>query len=343
MCDGAARIAASVIVFVSAAVFCLGCAGETQSPYHLDHLLTLADVQARGTHNSYHLEPADLVDPSHAYSHLPLASQLAEQGVRQFELDLHLRTDQGFEVFHLPSGVDQETTCRRFVDCLDAIEAWSSANRWHVPVLIWLEPKDLDLDWAEPDLEEFVGRYDGLEAEILSVFDPSRIITPDEVRAGHDSLSEAVASKGWPPLGNLRGRVLFALLDSEEHREAYLEWAPDLAGSLIFISADDSSDPNAGIFKINNAQTGGEQVRALVEAGYLVTSNADGVEQSDENNAARRDASLAAGVHYLSSDFPGAVEDGYWLEIAGGVPARCNPVHAPDACVPREVENLSGD
>lgn len=320
----------------------LMCAcGDGQPRYPLDDTLRLNHLQARGTHNSYHLEPANPVDPSHRYSHLPLGLQLAEQGVRQFELDLHLRTGKGFQVFHLPGGVDAETTCLQFIDCLEEIRAWSDANPDHLPVMIWLEPKDLDLDWAEPDLEEFVGRYDGLRAEILSVFEPGRILTPDEVRGDHPDLPTAIAADGWPTLGQTRGRVLFALLDSTEHRTAYTASAPNLEGRLMFVDADGPEDPAAAVFKINNPLADADEIRSLVAAGFLVISNADGVDATDEQNRERRDAGLSAGVHYLSSDIPAPVEGrDYWLEIPGGTPARCNPVAAPQGCTPQALEDL---
>ena len=70
--------------------------------YPLDDVLTLSDVQAKGTHNSYHMEPDFAFDASHEYTHLPLDEQLSEQGVRQFEIDLHYHVDEGFQVFHIP-------------------------------------------------------------------------------------------------------------------------------------------------------------------------------------------------------------------------------------------------
>ena len=51
--------------------------------------------------------------------------------------------------------------------------------------------------------------------------------------------------------------------------------------------------------------------------------------------------SLAAGAHYLSSDFPAQVKgSGYWCELPGGAPARCNPVAAAAGCTAKEIEAL---
>ncbi|MDP6933271.1 MAG: Ca2+-dependent phosphoinositide-specific phospholipase C, partial [Myxococcota bacterium] len=181
------------------AVWLTGCAGDVsdtarENPYSMDDLLTLSHVQAKGTHNSYHLEPAEPVFDEHRYSHGTLTEQLCEQGVRQLELDIHLRQDEVFEVFHLPV-IDEESTCTRLVDCLEEIEAWSGSHPWHLPLLVWLEPKDEDLDPLVESLQSIVGHYDELEDLIVSVWGPDRIVTPDEVRGSHDTLPEAVREK----------------------------------------------------------------------------------------------------------------------------------------------------
>lgn len=305
----------------------------------LDDLLRLEDLQAKGSHNSYHIEPASPVDDSHRYTHATLATQLEEQGVRQFELDLHYRSGEGFEVFHLPY-VDEETTCRRFVDCMAEIRAWSDENNCHMPLLIWLEPKD-EADDLDRTLEPISEHYEDLESEILSVWPSDRILWPDELRRSHDTLPEAIAAEGWPTLGELRGRVIFAMLDSGEHREAYTSDAPNLAGRLLFVDSDDPSDSYAAVFKINNAQNDAEEVRGLLEAGFVITSNVDGADRSDDENRDRSSASLEAGSNYLSTDYPApATGRRYWFRIPDGSPARCNPLVAPGDCLSEHIESL---
>lgn len=317
------------------AILVSGCGDR----YPFDDVLRLNHVQARGTHNSYHLQPEQLFDASHAYSHAPLDVQLGAQGVRQLELDLHLSVRGHLEVFHLPGGIDEETTCRRFIRCLETVRSWSDAHPEHLPIVIWLEPKDEALDWADDRYDMLLDRYDLIEAEILAVWSRPRLITPDRVRGSFATLREAVLTQGWPTLGEVRGQVLFALLDRGTHREAYRRGAPDLRDRLLFIDTSDAEDPEAAIFKINNAGQDAERVEALARAGFLITSNADGPEQPDEANAARRDGALAAGAHFLSSDYP-APGEGYWLEIPGGSPARCHPHTAPPECRPERLEQL---
>lgn len=310
------------------------------SPYPLDDVLRLNHVQAKGTHNSYHIEPEHPLDPSHRYSHAPLDVQLENHGVRQFELDIHYRRGVGFEVFHIPL-IDEDTTCRLFADCLRTIKEWSDHNPWHLPIAVWIEPKD-EQAGLDAELQPLTGKFGDLEEEILSVWPRERLLVPDDVRGLHPDLPSALRSDGWPTLGRLRGKAIFALLDRERHRDEYTEGAANLAGRVMFVAADSEKDPFAGFFKINNAQQEAERVRRVVEAGFIVTSNVDGPTNSDEHNQAKLDASLAAGIHFGSSDFPAKVDGrGYWFDLPGGAPARCNPVFPVEACGAEDIETLS--
>lgn len=316
-----------------------GDKGAGPSPYDRDDVLRLNHVQAKGTHNSYHLEPVNPLDDSHRYSHANLDAQLSLHGVRQFELDLHYRENEGFEVFHLPI-LDELSTCRRFVECLALVKSWSDAHHWHMPILIWLEPKD-DADILDETLLGFLDRYDELEAEILSVFPRPRILTPDDVRGDYDDLPSALAAEGWPTLGALRGRVIFSLLDGGEHRDSYTAAAPNLADRLMFVGASSPTDPFAAMFKVNDARGEADRVRELVAAGFIVTSNVDGASGDATDNADKLAASLAAGIHYGSSDYPAPVDGyAYWFDLPDGAPARCNPIYPADACAAVDIEKL---
>lgn len=334
------KLLKSGIVFLGTTLTWLAGCAPGGVRYPRDDLLGLEDVQAKGTHNSYHVAPDDPVDESHRYTHVPLGVQLAEQGVRQFELDVHLRAGEGFEVFHLPAGVDQGSTCRRLVDCLGGIKDWSDRHPDHVPIVIWLEPKDEDLDWIDETLLPIEGHYGELEAAILSVWPAERILQPDEVRGGYATLPEAIAAGGWPRLGALRGKVVFALLDSATHREAYTRDAPALQGKLLFVDASEAADPYAAMFKIDDARADGGRIRELVEAGFVVTCNADGAGATDRDNQARLEASLASGANFISTDFPAPVDDrAYWFDLPAGTPARCNP-HTTKTCTSADIESL---
>src|SRR5262249_27632861 len=148
------------------------------------------------------------------YTHCPLGEQFSRLGIRQIELDVFadprgglfaepsLRTvlrnrgkdpgpdpdtegrlrKPGLKVLHV-QDVDIRTHASTFVDALKQVRAWSRANPRHVPILILVELKD-EAIFGLPTQPVKFGRaeLDGVDAEILSVFDREQILTPDRVR-----------------------------------------------------------------------------------------------------------------------------------------------------------------
>ena len=296
----------------------------------LDDVLRLNHLQAKGTHNSYHLRPA-IVGPDWDYSQAPLDEQLESQGVRALELDIRWDHRCGrFRVFHLPI-LDARSTCDLFTDCLAIVRRWSDAHPSHHPLFLQIEPKDA---WDAPTTEL---RLTAMETEILSVFPRDLVITPDEVRGGAASLPEAIRTQGWPTLGVSRGRVLFFIDRSDALRDVYTHGGRDLAGRLAFIDSA-MGDPFAGVMVLNNAS--GTNVPAAVRAGYLVR-----VFSWTAGNAvldpAVTAAGLAAGAHILSTDFPGMARGGVeGVRIPDGTPSRCNVLTAPAGCTSAAIESL---
>lgn len=303
-----------------------------------DDTLPLTAVQALGTHNSTHIEPETPLDDSHRYTQPPLPAQLDVHGVRQFELDLHYREGEGFEVFHLPV-IDEVTTCRELTTCLMQLKLWSDAHPCHLPLMVWMEPKDQEMDALIEGLLPLIDRFDELEDEILSIWPRERVFTPDDLRGDAATLPEAIADHGWPALGDLRGKVIFSMLDSGDHRAAYLEGSEVLAGRLLFVDASTPADPFAATFKIDDALEDGEALRARVTEGFLVTSNGD---SASDTSGVRFAATVAAGAHYIATDRL-QPNEGAPAAIPGGAPAACNPVSAPAGCTPQGVEDLSPD
>ena len=113
------------------------------------------------------------------YSHAPLDVQL-DRGVRSFELDLHWSA-AGWEVFHLPL-IDNQTSCRRFLEALQTVRRWSDAHPGHAPISFLLELKEegllLDAKLKRPD----AAALDQIDKEIRTAFPADRLLTPDEVR-----------------------------------------------------------------------------------------------------------------------------------------------------------------
>ncbi len=303
------------------------------SDHDQDDRLRLNHLQARSTHNSYHIEPeGNSLDDWH-YTHLPLDQQLEIQGVRHFELDLRLNAElEVFEVYHLVL-IDEETTCRLLTDCLATLRGWSDLHCSHHPIVVQLELKD-----SQPaDVEAYFAK---LHAALLAAWPVERIITPDAVRGDHPSLAAAVAIDGWPTLGGLRGKVLFMLDDGGAFQEAYTRGHQHLEERLIFAQGH-PDQPFAAVAVINDPVSGASAITTAVEAGLLVRTRADSgsVEPLNEDFA-RQQVALDSGAHFVSTDYPAPVGyTDYWLDIPDGTPSRCNPVTSPTGCESRAIED----
>jgi hypothetical protein len=343
----------------------------------LDH------VQMIGSHNSFHLVPdptlfagIEAVSAELArdieYSHRTLTEQLADFGIRQFELDVFADPTggryanraanpvvglpaasgepaldtPGFKVLHT-QDFDYESTCLTLVSCLTEIADWSVANPGHLPIMILLELKDLsvpaaaaeegieltiDLPWAEP-VETTAEVLATLDAEVRSVFGPEQLFTPDDLRGTAGSLDEAVRTTGWPAIDDVRGRVLVALNDAGEQRDLYIADTPVLEGRAMFTSSTPGA-PDAAFVRFDDPFDVG--LDAAARAGYLIRTRTDSpTEDARANDTATRDAALAGGAHFLSTDYyePSAYFDSpYVVALPDGAVARCNPVTAPPTC-----------
>ncbi|MBI5495832.1 MAG: hypothetical protein HY904_12480 [Deltaproteobacteria bacterium] len=295
--------------------------------YPEDERWTLFHLQAKATHNSYHVQGDADATPWN-YTHLPLDRQAEELGVRAFELDVHeMSGAPELQVFHL-AIVDNVTTCATFRECLGVLKGWSDAHPAHHPLFIQVEPKS---GATTGDLEPF---FQKLEGDILAVWGRERLLTPDDVRAGAATLAEAVRTAGWPVLGRLRGKAVFAMDDAGEVRRQYTHGLAHLDGRVMFVDSA-PSDPFAAVAVLNDPVPQGPALAAALAAGLLVRTRAD----SDSveplaNDRTRLEAALASGAHFISTDYPAPVPDAginYALEIPGGAPSRCNPVTTADA------------
>ena len=309
------------------------------------------------------------------YKHAPLGTQLTG-GVRQVEIDIyndpqggryahpaivkavaaaglpadpdfdpnHEMVKPGFKVMHV-QDLDERVTCHTFVSCLTAVHDWSKQHPRALPLFILVEtkegkPKDMP---NAPDADVFTPAiFDAVDAEIRTVFKPSEMITPDEVRGNAPTLNAAIRSKGWPTLQQARGRVIF-LLDQRHASPVYAEGHPSLKGRLIFTNAV-AGEPEAAFTEENDGTPA--EIDALVKQGYLVRTRTDeGTEQARANDTSRRDRALSSGAQMLSTDYPLSEPSpwtAYSVGLPGGIVARCNPVNKPAGCVDALLEMNGG-
>jgi Phosphoinositide phospholipase C, Ca2+-dependent len=322
------------LVAVTAAI-AAACAVHTSevAPYPRDRELHINQLQALGTQNSYHLRPpGEAVAPEWDYAHAPLDRQL-DEGVRQLELDVHYAPDGRFHVFNLPRR-DENTTCALLRDCLSAVREWSVRHPLHQPVVVLIQPED-DFDALKID-----GHYDALDAELRAVVPRDRIITPDDVRAGRRTLTEAVRAGGWPTLSTSRGRMLFVLADEGSHRAAYSRGGTSLDGRVMFVYGEDGG-PLDAIRNVPDPVKGEAEIRRLVGEGDLVRTQADedGLE-ARIGDTTRVQAALRSGAQLISTNYPTPADlTDYLVAIPAGEPSRCNPASAPRGCTALDIEN----
>jgi hypothetical protein len=333
--------------------------------HRLDSSLRLDQIQVLGSHNSYHGRPYPQVltalrnvNPATAigleYGHRPLPEQF-DAGVRQIELDVYADPEggkfakpslphtlgipapdpaimgkPGFKVLH-QADIDTNSTCLTFVLCLRAVKTWSDAHPGHVPMMILVELKDPVVTPAT---------FDALEAEIRSVLAAEDLITPDDVRGADPSLGHAVRTRGWPALGEVRGRIML-MLDNERDAETELAGHPSLRGRILFAPSAPGDD-HAAFAKLNDPRTDAAKIEAALAANMLVRTRADAdTLQARANDTSARQSALTGGAQFVSTDyeFPDTRLGPYVVKIPGGTPARCNPVTAPEVCRPTDVED----
>jgi hypothetical protein len=302
--------------------------------YPLDDVLRLSHIQVKSTHNSYHVQTQGTTVDAWKYTHAPLDKQVGEQGVRQVELDLRFNTSLGhFEVYHLPV-LDEQTTCRTLTDCLTVLKTWSDAHRAHHPLVVQFEFKDpFPGDAAE-------SYFETLHAEITSVWPEDRIVTPGKVQGSHATLAEAIQTEGWPLLGKVRGRIVFTIDGINDFQIAYTHGRTSLDGRLIFPAAF-PGEPYAATIVLNDPIADADVIATALAAHMLVRTRADSDSvEALAGDTTRRDAALASGAQFVSTDYPVSVAGvDYRVDIPGGTPSRCNPVTAPAECTSEAVED----
>lgn len=298
-----------------------------------DAVLSIADVQALGTHNSYHVQTSER--PEWQYTHRPLDAQLA-LGVRQFELDVAWDAEEDrWLVFHVPL-IDQGTTCETVAACAATMAGWSRENPGHHPILTLIEVKD-DLP---DDPAEALLRLEVLEQNLRDTWGLPQLLTPEEVQGEAPSLNEAVAGAGWPTFATTRGRSIWVLHTGSDWRRVYTEDDTTVAGRVLFPDGGGQLDlPVAAVQTMNDPWD--SNIAAAVAQGQLVRTRADGdCVQAQSNDLSQAQAALDSGAHFVSTDFPEPHPDtGYVVTIPGGTPSRCNPLRAPEGCTAAELED----
>lgn len=305
--------------------------------------VNLNDIQVIGSHNSYkiaieeplwnHLFKLDsTMAKSLQYEHLCLITQL-NLGLRNLELDiLHdplggkyahpkgveivrqignepLPFDDGadlerpgLKMFHV-QDIDFRSHHLLFKNGLKELLAWSDNNPDHTPVFILINAKDSEVPKTTKPLPFTKAALDSLDMEIKSVLSPSKLITPDMVRGDFATLEEAVMTKGWPSVADVKGRFLFVLDEKAEKINRYLEDYPSLQNRVLFVNSREGN-PEAAFRIINDPIANFDYITELVAKGYLVRTRADaGTAEARTNDYTRFKKAKTSGAQVISTDY----------------------------------------
>jgi hypothetical protein len=330
--------------------------------------LPMTALQVVGTHNSYKepIAPAEMkllraASPRTAdsldYSHPTLTAQL-DAGARQLELDLvrdpeggrwtrplGLRmagggdydagpmASPGLKVMHVPD-IDYRSVCPTFRACLEEVRAWSDRNPDHLPLLIMMNLKDeqIAVPGATPLLPFDAAGMDEVDAEIRVVFGASRLITPDQVRAGQATLAEAVRRGGWPSIGSARGKVFFAVDEGPKKVALYARDRPSLEGRAAFVNTDRLDAPYAAYVTLNEPARDALRIVEALGRGMVVRTRADAdTVEARTGDRGRPAAAFASGAQYISTDYmtPDLRLSDFVVTLPGGGTARRAPLPGP--------------
>ena len=326
--------------------------------------MRINQLQYVGTAESYKLAPSDTMlslirmggkkdAEALDFGQPPLAEQL-DAGARSLEFDVaydpqgglfknpagasmssellepayvSAMSQPGFKVIHV-LDVDFRSTCLTLKDCLAQVATWSRAHKNHLPILIALHANDAKtpMPGATKPLPFDSDAFAALDAEIRAVFQPDELITPDDVKGSHASLSEAVQAGGWPALGKARGKVIFLLDDPAQKTDLYVGSAKSLEGRPMFIATDESS-PLASFVCIDDPLKNQSRIGQDVAAGFIVKTRADAdTREARASNPARRDAAFASGAQIVTTDFlmPDKKIGPYQVNLADGQKVQCD-------------------
>jgi hypothetical protein len=293
--------------------------------------LRLNHIQLKGTHNSYHQQGLIAWHASHKYTHLSLSDQLEKRGIRAFELDVHRPlVGSDLEVYHI-AAIDSKSTCSKFKDCLREMKNWSDQHPNHVTIFVWIEVKD-----ATGGLK--FDNFDRVDEEIRDILG-DRLITPEELQNGHETLQAAIQKDGWPRVDEARGRFIF-LLDSDDRTPSIYLNNGSLAGRVMLPRANEANlnSPWAVV-----AKTGpGSFHRAALQRNFLLADNLCTPENKVADCHAKLQSSLDAGTHLLMDDFEGDAAQqslgGYYVQLPEQLTVRCNPITAGGLCQNYELD-----
>lgn len=337
----------------------------THNSYHIE--------PAAGLKNLIRAASVSLLQ-SIEYSHRPLTEQLSQLGVRQLELDIYadpkgglfakplgrtlvlasggdagsdpnaagILEQPGFKVLHAP-GFDFATNSPTLENALKEIQTWSRSLPNHFPVMVLLELKEFAPGPSGVQPVAFSPELIRQLHELLEACVPREqcILPQDLCQPGDGCVRDAVLSRGWPRLKDVRGRLFFCLDNEGDWTSRWLQAMESVATPRVFVSVP-PEHPQAAWLKRNDPEHQFEEIRNLVRQNFLIRTRADAdTRQSRSGETHRREQAFASGAQYISTDFPIADSRYTDYSVTWQKPAvgRRNPVSLPTNITANDANN----
>lgn len=299
----------------------------------------LNETQVIGSHNSYKssmpapiLEYLKKVSPAAAqsleYEHLPLSEQL-DLGLRNLELDVFHDPiggkyvnpksltmlpegtvfdskkellEPGMKLFHV-QDLDVQSHHLLFKNALVELKSWSDQHPDHHPIFILINAKDGQIPMTVSPLSFTGTALDSIDLEVRTYLGMDKLITPDQVRGGHESLEKAVLAGNWPEMNAARGKFLFVLDESEEKIRRFLTQKPELKNAVLFVNLKEGN-PEAGFRIINDPIENETYIQDLVRKGYIIRTRADSdTKEARTGDYTKFEKAKASGAQVISTDY----------------------------------------
>jgi hypothetical protein len=133
--------------------------------------------------------------------------------VRSIEIDFYDTPDKGttgqprewFVRHNAHSPTPNDNCCtgpNNLAGCLQNVLDWSRSHPGHEVITIFLDKKE---GWTPGHSPE------ELDQLLLSVFPREKIFSPADLKGNYKTAREAAAAGAWPTMGQLQGKVIFAL------------------------------------------------------------------------------------------------------------------------------------
>ena len=273
--------------------------------------------------------PSSLDPRGWDYTHIPIPDQL-DLGVRSLELDIYNDPaggryynrlgnplvgkpvasgieelkHPGMKIIHIPD-FDYNTNYFTFKSAIQTLKGWSDLHPQHLPIFVLVELKEETVGSVIPiftkALPFTIGALDSVDQEIADVFGVSspQVFRPDDLRGSYANLKEAVQTKGWPTVKDMRGKIIFITYKNSNYTAEH----PNLEGRQMFQFTTESS-PNAAFIIVDDARGKVQQVNDMIAHGFIVRTRSDEeTTQARTGSYDERDAAFTSGSQIISTDY----------------------------------------